>query len=167
MFTWSWERPGCEWANTWGSPSDLPVRQGALQKTAEWRDAPSAPEGIQATTGLLCSFRQWIALLEGVADCEWLLESLRDQSQWLSESCSSCVCEKNECPDASLSPGSSATWAMILFRFVEIIVNKHRLGWDILLTLNKSRFFPLASKLHRLKSNQLSRHWSEKVKPFF
>lgn len=71
------------WVNTWGSPSDLPVRQGGLQKTAEWRDAPSAPEGIQATTGLLCSFRRWIALLEGVADCEWLLESLRDQSQWL------------------------------------------------------------------------------------
>lgn len=122
------------WMNAWGAPSGLRLRQGALPNC--WVEKCSlCPEGIQATTGLLCSFRQWVALLEGVADCEWLLEPLRDQSWWLSDSCCNCVCEKNECPDTSLRPGSLATWAMILFRttksFVENIVNKHRLGQDI------------------------------------
>lgn len=47
----------------------------------------------------------------GVADSEWLWEPLRGLSQWLSENRSSCVCEKNECPDTGCCPGSWATWA--------------------------------------------------------
>ena len=88
-----------------GPPSGLGRRQGALQNCWVQNLSPG-PEGLPATSGLLCSFRRWIALLEGVADSEWLGEPLRDLSQWLSENWSSCVCEKNQCPDTGCRPGS-------------------------------------------------------------
>lgn len=50
--------------NSPGSPLAL-VRPGALQNCCG--EPLSGPEGIQATTGLLCFFRRRVALLEGVA----------------------------------------------------------------------------------------------------
>lgn len=161
MFTPSLEN-GWMLSEARGSPSGLGVQQGALQNRRVEHHC-FCPWGGWSYNRPVVSPQ---ALPEGVAACEWLWELLRDQSQWLREGCGSCVCERSECPDVSRCPDSSAIWALVLFRAtqqpsVESLVNKHRPGWDILLTMNKCRIPSLG--LYRSLFSQL--HWRFFQKP--
>ena len=91
-------------------------------KTAECGAAPG-PEGLPATSGLLCSFRRCLAPLQGVADSERLGEPRRGPSQWRSAACVRKI-------NARIR--AAGHLVLVLFRathpFGASLVNTHRLG---------------------------------------
>lgn len=114
----------------------------------------------------------------GVADSEWLWEPLRDCHNGSRKTvAAACVRKMNARIQAvALAPGPPGPGFIQshTLSFVESIVNKHGLGWDILFTANKSKTPSLGlsrslfSKPHQtFKGGITSPSTGQRVKPFF
>lgn len=175
MFTWSWERLSCE-MNAYDASSGLRLRQGALQNC--WVEKCSLCPWGNSSYNWLIVFLQAVSCSTNQRELLtvsgfWSPSETRRSSSQIAVA-AVCVRKMN----AWIQPSDLAPWPPGP-RFYSELPNRlwrtleTNIDWGKASSLNKSKvcspgvYRRLVSTLHQTRSHNLSRHWSEKVRPFF